>query len=107
MSKAMDLAQAQLAAGHTKQAIANDIGYKRTAVSLYMRGKYCEGVAKIEAAIVKRYDRRICPSDGEEKQPAQCQRIALRPRPSGFPDAETLWVCCQACPHKPLPGEAK
>ena len=107
MSKAMELVFEQIAAGKTKQQISLDIGYSRPAVSRYMSSTYGEGLAKIEAAIVKRYDRRICPSDGEEKQPAQCQRIALRPRPSGFPDAETLWVCCQTCQHKPLPGEAK
>ena len=31
----------------------------------------------------------------------QCQRIALAPRPHGFPDAESLWQTCQTCPHKP------
>lgn len=106
MSKAMELVFEQIAAGKTKQQISLDIGYSRPAVSRYMSGTYGDGLAKIEAAIIKRYDRRICPSDGEEKQPAQCQRIALRPRPSGFPDAETLWVCCQTCAHKPN-GEAK
>lgn len=43
----------------------------------------------------------ICPDDGREKLPAQCRRIALAPRPYGFPDAESLWQTCQTCPHKP------
>lgn len=101
MSKALELAFAQIGAGKSRQKIADEIGYSRPAVSRYLSGTYGEGVVQIEAAILKRYDRRICPHDGEEKKPEQCRRVALRPRPAGFPDAETLWLACQTCQHKP------
>ncbi|MGE5621486.1 MAG: LacI family transcriptional regulator [Candidatus Bathyarchaeota archaeon] len=104
MSRALELVFAQVAGGKTKQQVAIDIGYSRPAVSRYMSGTYGESVAAIEAAILKVYDRRVCPHDHEEKQPDQCRRIALRPRPHGFPDAEERWLACQSCPHKPERG---
>lgn len=101
MSKALELCLAQTFAGKSKKQIAIDIGYSRPAVSRYMSGTYGTGVEKVEAAIIKAYDRRLCPADGEEKAPSHCNRVALRPRPHGFPDAESLWVTCRTCPHKP------
>ncbi len=100
-SRAMTLVRQRLAGGATKAAIAAEIDYSPPAVSRYVSGTYGAGVEKIEAAILKAYDRRLCPDDGQEKAPSHCQRIALAPRPHGFPDAETLWLTCQTCPHKP------
>lgn len=108
MSRALAIVQQKLADGMTKEAIARAIDYSRASVSLYVSGKYIANVERIEAAILKIYDRRICPEDGQEKAPKQCQRIALAPRPRGFPDAESLWLTCQTCPHKPeKPEEEK
>ncbi len=112
MSKALELALAQKAAGKTFTAIGKEIDMSRSTVSLWMRGKYDCGTEAVEALVLNAYDRRICPADGDEKKPEQCRRIALRPRPHGFPDAESLWICCQSCPHKPneiktLKGDSK
>ena len=109
MTHARQLIDEQIKAGKSQTAIAAEIGYSRPAISQYLAGDYGAAVRKIEAAIVRRYDRRICPDDGQEKTPEHCARIALRPRPYGFPDAETLWLTCQGCPHKPeaaLPAPA-
>ncbi len=103
MNKAHQLARAQLAAGKSKAQIAQEIGKSRTAVSLWLAGRYGASGARIEAALLKTYERRTCPADGAEKPPALCRHIALRPCPSGFPDAEALWRTCQTCPHQPLP----
>lgn len=62
---------------------------------------------KLALAVLKAYDRRTCPVDGEEKTPAHCRRVAFRPRPYGFPDADALWQACQTCPHKPEPNNPK
>ena len=106
VSRAMQLCLDQIRAGKPRSWIAKEIGVSRPHVSRYLLGHYIEeGAGKIEAAIIKRFDRRICPHDQAEKLPAQCQRIALRPRPHGFPGAESLWLCCQTCSHKPSPQE--
>lgn len=106
LSKARLLVQQQLDAGRTREWIAAQIGYSSPALKQYLLGYYLASASRIEAAIVKRFERRICPHDGQEKQLQHCQRSALRPRPQGFPDAEYLWLACQTCPHKPEGGKA-
>lgn len=107
MTPARQLIDEKLAAGQTQTALAAEIGYSRPALCQYLAGAYGAGTARIEAAILRRYQRRLCPADGAEKTPDYCRRIALRPRPYGFPDAETLWLTCQGCPHKPAAGGAE
>lgn len=103
ISPAMALVNALIADKKTRAWIAAEIGFSDSHVRRYMLGHYAgtKSLVNIEKAIIKRFDRRICPHDGTEKQPAQCQRVAFRARPYGFPDAETLWLACQSCPHKP------
>lgn len=106
VSKAMQLVLDQLRAGKTRAWIATEIGVSAPHIRRYVLGHYGDKAARIEAAIVKRFDRRICPYDNSEKQPIQCERTALRGRPHGFPDAENLWLTCQTCQHKPTKSGA-
>ena len=87
--------------GVEHKRIAETIGYSRCAVSLWLKGSYPGGTVKIEAAFWEKFGQRHCPHDHQTKLPVQCRRAALRPRPSGFPDAEALWLACQGCAHKP------
>lgn len=101
VSQAMQLCRDQLSAGRSRAWIADQVGYGDSHIRRYMLGHY-EGKAEaLEKKIIERFARRTCPHDGQEKQPSHCIRVALRPRPHGFPDAETLWLACQSCPHKP------
>lgn len=102
VTKAMQLVLDQLRAGKTRAWIAGEIGVSACHIRRYVLGHYAGKAKKIEEAIVKRFDRRICPYDGTEKQPIQCERTALRGRPHGFPDAENLWLTCQTCAHRPI-----
>lgn len=101
MSRALDLALAQQAAGKTIQQIANDIGKGRTAVSLWIRGVYQANGKNIEAAVIKAYDRRDCPHTGNEIAPDVCRKKALGAKPFGGSERRAWWLCCQTCPHKP------
>lgn len=103
MSRAYELLEDQLMRGVMKKTIAEAIGYSRPAVSRYLAKSYGAGVEKIEAAIIRRYERHTCPADGQQKSLLHCKNFALRPRPHGFPDAESLWLVCQTCPNKPDP----
>lgn len=107
MSHAYRLLSAQRAAGKTLQAIADEIGYSRTAVSLYANGKYDKGARQIEAALTRVYDRRLCPHLDEEVEPELCVRKALAPKPFGGTARLVWWQCCQTCPHKPTTPEAR
>lgn len=101
MNQAMELIRAQLASGKTLQQVARDIGYSRPAVSLYKSGKYPSEVEAIEAAIIKAYDRRMCPHTAELIEPDVCARKALSPKPFGGTERLAWWSCCQRCPNKP------
>lgn len=103
MSHALELIRAELAAGKTLQQVSQEIGYSRPAVSLYNSGKYPSEVEAIEAAIVKAYDRRLCPHTAELIEPEVCTRKALSPKPFGGTERLAWWRCCQSCPNKPEP----
>lgn len=91
-----DLAQAAAAAS-SMTAVAVAVGYSRTAISLYLSGKYGAGVEKLEAAIRARYDIYRCPHTGHEISGPQCQGRATAPRPFGGRAKEAHWLACQGC----------
>lgn len=101
MTPARQLAQAQIAAGKTRQQVGDEIGYSRPAVSRYLSGTYGDGVEKLEAALLKTYDRRDCPHTGEALAPDVCRKKALGPKPFGGAERRTWWLCCQTCKNKP------
>jgi transcriptional regulator with XRE-family HTH domain len=102
---AAELLRVQLDAGKTLSQIALEIGYSRTAVSLYRSGRYQADPALIEAALRKAYDRCDCPHLGEPVEPAVCQRKALAPKPFGGSARLAWWTACQRCPHRPDPHQ--
>ena len=105
MSRALELAFTQIAAGKSRQQIAVAIGYSRPAVSRYMSGTYGESVASIEAAIIKAYDRHECPHTGDQVESGLCRKKALGPKPFGGSARQVWWAACQTCSHKPTPQE--
>ena len=98
----MTLALAAVARDPRKIAgVAEALGYSRTALSLYLNGKYA-GVEAIEHAIVNHFDTRDCPHTGEEIAAVVCRRRALAPQPFGGTARLAQWETCQTCPHKPI-----
>lgn len=93
-----DLAQAAVAAS-SMTAVAVAIGYSRTAISLYLSGKYGAGVEKLEAAIRARYDIYPCTHTTIEISGPDCTRRATAPRPFGGRSKEAHWLACQTCQH--------
>lgn len=73
--------------------------YSRTAISLYLSGKYGAGVEKLEEAIRARYDIYPCPHTEIEISGPDCTRRATSPRPFGGRAKEAHWLACQACQH--------
>lgn len=80
--------------------------YSRTAISLYLSGKYGAGVEKLEAAILARYDIYLCPHTQQEISGPDCARRATAPRPFGGRAKEAHWLACQQCTHNKS-GEKK
>lgn len=105
MNRALELLRAQLAAKKSLTLIGEEIGYSRTAVSLYRDGKYDRDSSRLEAALLRTYDTRQCPHLGEEVTPDVCVRKALSPKPFGGAARRAWWNACQRCPHHPEPGK--
>lgn len=100
-----DLARAAVAA-ESMTAVALAVGYSRTAISLYLSGKYGAGVDKLEAAIRARYDIYLCPHTGQEIGGPDCTRRATAPRPFGGRAKEANWLACQSCQHNKTGGRS-
>jgi transcriptional regulator with XRE-family HTH domain len=101
MSTARELLRAQRDAGKTITQIAEEVGYSRTAMSLYLNGRYERDSSQLETAVLRIYDRRLCPHLGEEVEPEVCVRKALAPKPFGGSARLAWWQTCQQCPHRP------
>lgn len=82
-----------------KASVARQIGYTRGAVSQYLGRYYAANPAKIEAAILARYDVYICTHTEQEISGPDCTRRATAPRPFGGRAKEAHWLACQTCPH--------
>ncbi len=95
---AYELARAA-AKATSKQAVADAIDYTRGAVSQYLNGYYLANPAKLEAAILARYDIHTCPHTGHEIGGPECRRRATAPRPFGGRAKEANWLACQSCQH--------
>lgn len=91
----------QFAAKHSKKALADRIGYKRSTASLYVDGVYTGNIGKVEAAILLALDTVSCPFLQQELTLPECQRYATRKVPSNSPSEVQHWRACQSCPNKP------
>jgi len=91
-----ELARAAVSASSIT-AVARDVGYSRTAISLYMSGKYGADVGELEDAIRRRFDIYPCPHTGIEIDGPSCTRRATAPRPFGGRAKEAYWLACQSC----------
>ena len=100
-SNAREIVLKLLDGGMTRQAIADEIDYSRTAVSLYLDGKYGGDTKRIERAIFQRFNRFPCPHLKAEITQLDCAGYALRPCPTSNARDARHWRACQACPHKP------
>lgn len=89
----------QLAKGRTITEIAEEIGYKRPSLSLYLHDKYpSPSNARIEAAILNTFcDRIVCPHLASDIAQAQCADYRARPLPQSAPDELKHWLACQRC----------
>lgn len=94
-------------ADRTKQAIADELGISRTAVSLLCAGKYTarmDKVArKIAPLVIKLYANRVwCPHQRASITGAACAEHHTAPMAMSDPVALKQWAACRACPQNPL-----
>jgi len=82
-------------------AVARLIGKSRSALSLYLAGKYpAKTTDAIEAAILRALAGRVaCPHLGRDLAAHECRDFADRPMPMSNAGALRHWHACQNCPQ--------
>ena len=102
-NNAREIVLGLLAGGATKADIAKEIGYDRTSISRWINEPDYNG-ARVEAAVLARYNRFTCPHLGVEITPNECNGYATRRCPTSNAREVRHWKACQTCPHKPTGG---
>ncbi|HEV2675518.1 MAG TPA: transcriptional regulator [Aliidongia sp.] len=80
------------------QAVADDLGYSRTAISLVLSGKYDKPTRAIEQAVLARLDYVECPHLSSEISREECNGYSRRRMPQSDPAKIKHWSACQRCP---------
>ena len=89
-------------------AVALELGYSRTAISLVLSGKYQGSTARIETAVLDHFvHARHCPVLERVISLKSCSDNTSRPMPTSSPQALRLWRKCQACAFHPKNREKR
>lgn len=93
-----DLLEARIA-DKGQAAVARELGYSATTLSLVRRDKYPGGTERIEAQVLLIYGEVQCPYLNRPLAAEQCRRISLASVPTSSPRALQHWSACRTCPH--------
>lgn len=83
----------------SRQKVAGDLGFSRTAISLIYSGKYPAKTDKIAARVMEIYGRVHCPHLDLEISNNECRRHHSAEVPTSSPRAMRHWKACQSCPN--------
>lgn len=89
----------------SKQAVADRMGISRSAVSLYLAGRYGEvggRVDRFEALAIAAFgEKAVCPHLGTALSTTECERFRTRALPQSDADALKHWLACRRCALNP------
>jgi hypothetical protein len=80
------------------QAVADELEYSRTAISLVLSGRYGKPTSAIERAVLAKLDAVGCPHLAAEISRAECEGHHRRRMPQSDPTKLKHWTACQRCP---------
>ena len=84
------------------QAVANQLGYARTSISLALGDNYKGRTDKIRAKVIATFcDRIICTHTGSDMSQFDCTDYRDRALPQSDPEELRHWLTCQSCPNNP------
>lgn len=92
-----ELIQAKLDAGGSLTALAQELGYARTSLSLAFRGKYKGSTDKIEKRVIEVLSTVECPYLDKSITTAQCSAFSEREAPTHNPSEMRHWRQCRKC----------
>lgn len=79
------------------KAVADQLGYSRTAISLVLSGKYQKDTTKIEAAVRERLGQVQCPFQGVVISGTSCLEHQARDEPAPGGEEFWHWRACRSC----------
>lgn len=82
------------------KAVAAELGYAASSLSLARHGRYIGSTARIEARVLEVYGSWTCPHLNRAMGAAECATFATRPTPTSNPQALRHWAACQECPFR-------
>lgn len=98
----LNLLQEQVDRAGSIQAVADELDYSRTSVSLALKGHYPGKTDKLRAKVISTYcDRLLCPHTGCDLAQDTCADLRTRPLPQSDPDELRHWLACQCCANNP------
>lgn len=96
----LDLLRAE-AARTSIGAVADRLGYSRTAVSLVLSGKYSGKTDRIAKAVIELLEQAVaCPYLGQPIAADLCRSHATGPAPTHNPLKMAHWRACQQCQNR-------
>jgi len=101
---ALQLVEARVRTLGSRAAVAAELGYARSTLSLAMDGKYPGETKHLRAAIIAAYASRVlCPHLGTDIAPARCleNRTRTLQQSLGSREAVKQWQACQTCTQNP------
>jgi hypothetical protein len=98
MTDWLDLLRAAVPRFGSIQAVADQLDYSRTTLSLVLAGKYGKSTAMLERAVLARLDVVACPHLAAELPRLDCEQLHRRRMPQSDPVKLKHWTACQCCP---------
>lgn len=83
------------------KAVAAELGYSKTALSLILNGKYKGKPDCLRDKVIFRFVRVNCPHQKQVIPMYECVGLAHSPAPTHNPIKMQQWRACQSCPKRP------
>jgi len=98
----LDILREQVEEAGSIQAVANQLGYSRPAISLALKENYPGGTDRLAAKVVATFcDRVLCPHSKENLSQGECTYLRTRPLPQSDVSELRHWYACRNCPNNP------
>ena len=97
----LDLIRAEVERRGSIQAVAAELDYSRSAISLALAGRYPGSTERLEARAVERLGRVHCPHQERDISITECRRLRRAPMQTSSRAAFRQWQACRLCPNNP------
>lgn len=79
------------------KAVAAELGYARSSISLARHGRYIGSTDRMAARVLEVYGQWECPHLNRTLSAPECAAFSTRSTPTSNPQALRHWAACQEC----------